>query len=137
MDSLTNQFTVNPITVEFDEITYSEEKSTGYYQDETPVDVTTYTFKVPFKGNLKLLDYHSNNGEYKDKTYFVEEDYIYFKSLNFDLKPVTKQCSNTIDVLKSIISNLNKDYEDWNKSLDEFIENKVKTRKNRLCRNPI
>lgn len=65
-------------------------------------------------------------------TLIVEDGIIYFKSLNFDLKPVSKRYSNTIDILKSIISNLNNDFENWNNNLEEFIENKVKTRINTL-----
>jgi len=131
-DSLISQFTADPITVDFEEIDYSEDKTIGYYQDGTPVDVITYTFKVPFNGDGKLLNYRSNKGRYKDKTYFVEDNHIYFKSRNFDLKPEASIFTNTIDILKSIISNLNKDYENWNKSLPEFVKSNVETRKNTL-----
>lgn len=110
-NSLISQYTATAINVEFDEIDYSEEKSIGYYRDGTPVDVITYTFKVPFKGNAKLLNYRSNKGKYKDNTYFVEDNHIYFKSRNFDLKPVDRRFANTIDILKNIIDNLNNDYE--------------------------
>lgn len=131
-DSLISQFTAGSISVDFEEIDYSEDKTIGYYQDGTPVDVITYTFKVPFKGDGKLLNYRSNKGKYQDKTYFVEDNHIYFKSMNFDLKPETRRFANTIDILKSIISNLNKDYENWNDSLPEFVKSNVKTRKNTL-----
>lgn len=132
--SLISQFTASPITIDFDKIDYSEEKSIGYYRDETPVDVTTYTFKVPFKGKRELLNYRSNNEKYKDKTYFVEDNHIYFKSLNFDLKPVDKRFANTIDILKSIIYNLNNDYENWNHDLSEFVKSNIETRKNILIK---
>ena len=132
--SLADQFTADPITVDFDDIDYTEEKAIGYYRDGTPVDVITYTFKVPFKGKAELLNYRSNKGKYKDKTYFVEGDHIYFKSRNFDLKPVDKRFANTIDILKSIINNLNKDYVNWNNNLPDFVKRNIETRKNSLMK---
>lgn len=132
--SLVDQFTADPITVDFDDIDYTEEKATGYYLDGTPVDVITYTFKVPFKGKAELLNYRSNKGKYKDKTYFVEGGHIYFKSRNFDLKPVDRRFANTIDIMKSIINNLNKDYVNWNNNLPDFVKRNIETRKNSLMK---
>lgn len=132
--SIISQFTTSFITVDFGMIDYSEEKSIGYYRDGTPVDIITYTFKVPFKGKRELLNYRSNNGKYNNNTYFVEDNYIYFKSLNFDLKPVDKRFANTIDILKSIIDNLNNDYENWNHNLPEFVKCNIETRKNILIK---
>lgn len=47
-DFLINQFKTYPITMDFNERDYNKDKSLGYYQDGTPVDVTNYTFNVPF-----------------------------------------------------------------------------------------
>lgn len=132
--SLVDQFTACPITVDFDEIDCTEEKAVGYYRDGTPVDVITYTFKVPFKGKHDLLNYRSNNGKYKNKTYFVEDNHIYFKCVHFDLKSVAEKFTKTIDMLKSIINNLNMDYENWNKNLPNFLKNNIKARKNSLIK---
>ena len=134
VNSLIKQYTVNPITIDFNKIDYSEKKSKGYYQDGTVVENTIYTFNVSFEGNVELLSYRSNKGKYKDNTYFVENNNIYFKSLNFDLKPISKRFSNTVDILKSIIFNLNNEYETWNNNLPNFVKSHVKTRKEILIK---
>lgn len=130
--NLINQFKTTPILVKYDKIEYSEQKKECYYYDGTPVEQKIYTFQVPFEGNEDLLSYRSNKGKYNPQTYYLKNEFIYFKSLNFDLKPISRKFSNTIDTLKSIISNLNKDYENWNITVQEYIEFNIAYRKDML-----
>lgn len=129
---LVTHFSVNVVNVDFNKIEYSEEARIVYDLNRNPLNRITYKFKVPFEGDVKLLKYRSNKGKFKADTYFAKDNFICFNSLNFDIKPVSRRFSNTIDILKSIIHNINKDYEEWNWQIQNFIEKTVKNRKNIL-----
>lgn len=133
INKLVSKYKLENINVNFKEIKYTQTNKQGYdYYGNPDETFTVYSFEIPFAGDKELLNFCSHNGRNSVTHYYLKNENIYFESLNFELEYNHLNKSNKLDILKSIIFNINKECESWNENLEKNIENYFNYRKDQL-----